>query len=153
MMAIRWHSQNQLDPSQGDYWETLGYFFGGPAIYAYAVFLNEYCVKNNVKKLGFMARDGYMIQKVFDIIKTGDVKTEYIYATRTILTLTELNYSIDSRSQMKAILDYYGLNEEQELTLESDSMRMLSKIYENQIYLEQQSFKEMQKYRKYLESF
>ena len=92
-----------------------------------------------------------MIQKVFDLVKTKDVKTKYVYATRTMLTLTELNYSIESPSQMKAILDY-GLNKERKFNIKSDPMNLLSKIYQNRIYLEEKSFAEMQKYKKYLQS-
>lgn len=61
-----------------------------------------------------MARDGYSLKKVFDIIKPEYIKTHYIYAPRIIYYLITLDFSmhlkyypIESFEVIKSVLEYY----------------------------------------------
>ena len=64
-----------------DYWWRLGYFFGGVLGYLYVTWLAEESMSRGVKHLMFVARDGYLWQRLFDSLKTG-IKTDYFYAPR-----------------------------------------------------------------------
>lgn len=74
--------------------------YAGPVLYSYAEWLVEQAVKRRVKRLYFIARDGYLIKKIVDIILSGKktgVTTSYIYGSRAVwrmASLSEENYNL-----------------------------------------------------------
>lgn len=76
--------------------------------------LKKQIIKENIKEVLFVARDGYSLKKVFDIIKPEYIKTHYIYAPRIIYYLITLDFSmhlkyypIESFEVIKSVLEYY----------------------------------------------
>ena len=60
-----------------------------------------------MNNLFFIARDGYSLQKVFDLFNTG-IKTSYIYAPRLLNLIYRLDYNSNDYSQVKAIAKFYS---------------------------------------------
>ncbi|KAG4097437.1 Haloacid dehalogenase-like hydrolase-domain-containing protein [Neocallimastix lanati (nom. inval.)] len=67
-----------------NYWYEFGYKYAGPVIFGYMQWLDEKIKKDGIKKVIFVARDGYTLEKVFNLIKISDSKTYYIYFPRKI---------------------------------------------------------------------
>ncbi len=59
--------------------------FGAPVLYSYVNWVLDTALKEEIKDLYFMARDGYVLQKIADIIiekKNLPIKTHYFYGSR-----------------------------------------------------------------------
>ncbi len=65
-----------------NYWELIGKYYGGPIAYAYSCFIKKAIIEDGISEVAFIARDGYSLKKVFDLIKNESVKTHYIYSPR-----------------------------------------------------------------------
>ena len=98
-----------------EYWKVFGFKYAGPVIYAYMNWLIQNLKADKIKDVLFVARDGYTLQKVFDILsKNYDIKSNYIYASRTFDILFNLAYKskikVDEKegiSCVRKIIDYY----------------------------------------------
>lgn len=97
-----------------NYWQDFGFRYGGPVVYGYMQWLVHQLKKDNINEALFVARDGYSLQKVFDIIKNENIKTYYYYAPRIINLVCNLNYEKNkdvNENQgfiaVKAILSYF----------------------------------------------
>lgn len=74
-----------------NYWKNLGYMFGGPLAFAYSQWLLQQAQKNDIKDLLFIARDGYSLEKVFNIVSNKSINTHYVYAARFLKHMFFLN--------------------------------------------------------------
>ncbi len=78
----------------------IGCRYVGPVLYSYAEWIVEVAIKNNIKRLYFIARDGYLIKKIVDTIlksKKVDIATKYIYGSRKawrMASLSETHYNL-----------------------------------------------------------
>ena len=86
-----------LNSSKDNYWKRLGYDIGGAICYGFTKFVIETAKVNNLEHLLFVARDGYPLLKIFNLINYTNIKGSYFYATRQIL-----NNEID-----ESYYDYY----------------------------------------------
>ncbi len=59
-----------------------GYVCFGPILYGFTKWLIDNLQKEKINKVYFMARDGYIIKKVFDVINNTNIKSYYLYASR-----------------------------------------------------------------------
>lgn len=64
-----------------DVYYEFGYLYGGLFIAGYADYIHDYARKNNIDKVLFVARDGYIIKKVYDQL-FSDIPSEYILNSR-----------------------------------------------------------------------
>ena len=74
------------------YWEHFGYEIGGPVCYGYVKWIIDEVEKNHpdITDLAFVARDGWVLQKVFDLLPhRTDLRSHYIYAPRTMNLLCQ----------------------------------------------------------------
>lgn len=74
----------------------VGCRYAGPVLYSYAEWIVGQAVKKNMKRLYFIARDGYLIKKAVDIIlksRSIDIKTKYIYGSRKAWRMPSLSES------------------------------------------------------------
>ncbi|MCL2877457.1 MAG: HAD-IA family hydrolase [Acidobacteria bacterium] len=95
-----------------NYWEKLGYYFSGLVALAFCKFIKQQSDKRNINKILFCARDGYVLQKVFNFLyKNSGIETDYIYANRVAHWYCNLVYDGDLNSEnfvsAKLILEYY----------------------------------------------
>jgi predicted HAD superfamily hydrolase len=77
--------QHIKQPVSGrSYFENFGYTYGGPAVFAYMEWLKNKLRAEGITSVLFVARDGYILKKVFDLINGGSFHTAYVYAPRII---------------------------------------------------------------------
>jgi predicted HAD superfamily hydrolase len=63
----------------------FGASFGGPVFFPYVSWVLQEAIRKNIKRLYFIARDGYILKKIADIIityKNYELETHYIYGSR-----------------------------------------------------------------------
>jgi len=96
----------------------IGCRYSGPILYNYAQWLLSECDRKDIKRLYFIARDGYLVKKIVDLIITHkklDIKTHYIYGSRRawrIPSLSRENYNLKQIlhwshiEQMKSIEEF-----------------------------------------------
>lgn len=75
----------------------FGCSYAAPILYGYVKYIIEDSLKNNTKSLYFIARDGYVLKEIADIIikkKNLDIKTKYIYGSRKAWRIPT-EYNID----------------------------------------------------------
>ena len=76
-----------------DYWTNFGYYIGGPLCYGITKYVYDEIIKENIKDIIFIARDGYTIQKIFNIINNNkNIKDYYIYAQRSINIIVNMDF-------------------------------------------------------------
>jgi hypothetical protein len=59
----------------------IGFTYGGPLILGFVNFIHKYALENNIDKIFFVSRDGYILQKVYDFLY-NDIPSKYIYWSR-----------------------------------------------------------------------
>lgn len=78
----------------------IGYRYAGPLLYSYAEWIVDQAVKKNIKRLYFIARDGYLVKQIVDILLDKgkiDITTRYIYGSRKawrMPSLSEEHYNL-----------------------------------------------------------
>lgn len=98
---------NQEYTTEQDYYENLGYEYGGIVAYQFMKFVYDNCLKNNIKDIAMVARDGYTFQKVFDILNKANLNSHYVYAPRTISNIISCRYNPDNKEQVDDFAGYY----------------------------------------------
>ncbi len=76
-----------------DYWYYFGYVWGGPLCYGLTRFVLKRILEEKIKEVIFVARDGYTIEKIFELMAPQDIRHYYIYASRSINLVCSLDYS------------------------------------------------------------
>jgi len=60
-----------------------GFIYGGLFVLGFAVWIHDFAIKNNVDKVLFIARDGYIVKKVYEMLFT-DIPCEYVLWSRSV---------------------------------------------------------------------
>lgn len=69
-----------------NYYEDFGYKNFGPILYSFCKYLYDELEKNNINKVYFLSRDGFIIKNAFDTINNNkNIKSYYMYASRRSL--------------------------------------------------------------------
>ena len=104
------------------------YLFGrdyfGPFLYGFSRWLYQEITTNHYRKIFFFSRDGYMIEKAFNLLNKSGIETEYVYFSRKSLSqallwscdnLEETLQYLSWKRYYKAaeILYFLGFNEEE----------------------------------------
>ena len=79
---------------------NIGYEVIGPTHFFYLLWIIEQAQKNNLKKLFFLSRDGYYLEKHFQKLKKKfnlDIKGEYLFSSRKLYFLPRF-YEINEES-------------------------------------------------------
>ena len=102
LSAMHWNA------SRRSYWNDFGYEYCGPACLSFMKWFEQHLGKN--KDIIFVARDGYTLEKVFNMFGHKDIKTHYIYAPRALNLLCQLNYEREGKfayEHTKTLIEYY----------------------------------------------
>lgn len=108
-----------------DYWFDFGYKYAGPVIFGYMQWLDEQLKKDDIHKALFVARDGYTLEKVFNLIKTSDVQTHYIYLSRKIarkLLYEDQNTIEKARQEYTIYLNQFNLQDHKLAMVDSTTL-------------------------------
>jgi predicted HAD superfamily hydrolase len=91
---------NEVPRFQDQYWEKFGFQYGGMVLYNFVQYIYNYCQQNKIEHIYFMARDGEIIKKVFDLLYNDPqekIQTHYMFASRRLFwgpSITELDDTI-----------------------------------------------------------
>ena len=130
------------------FWNRFGYLFGGPIAYGLTKFSLDIARKNKVNNLLYVARDGYTLKKISDILSADMFNTFYVHAQRVLAV---------------RCLGKFG--DEHNANLVLDLLREMGLVSNASTYTEKREFIEMHKgaldrfveinlenYKKYLKS-
>ena len=90
----------RADKKNGKSAYHIGCRYAGPVLYCYAEWIAAQAVKKKIKRLYFIARDGYLIKRIVDIIlkqRKIAIDTRYIYGSRKswrMASLSEEHYNL-----------------------------------------------------------
>lgn len=116
-----------LNSSKIKYFSSFGYEKFGPLLLLFCNWLLKEVKAKKIKKVYFLARDGYIMKKAFDLINVNnDIKTEYFYASRRSIivpSLWKLNdydeifnvIAFNKNITIKAFLKKVGLEDEKKI--------------------------------------
>ena len=79
-LATGWHLF-KCQHKDWTYWNRIGYLFAGVLGYLYMRMVGDDAKKRGIKHLMFVARDGYILQKIYNALYPG-FRTDYFYASR-----------------------------------------------------------------------
>lgn len=87
---------------ENEKWDAyhIGCRYAGPVLYSYAEWIVDQAIKKNITRLYFIARDGYLLKKIVDVIlevQRVDIQTKYIYGSRKawrMPSLSEEHYNL-----------------------------------------------------------
>ena len=141
--------------SQQTYYENLGYEYGGVAAYQFVKFIYSSCLKNNIKDIAMVARDGYTLQRVFNLFNKCGLNSHYVYAPRSISNIISLKYNPDSSEQVESFAGYYreALFNEKVLPDTYSYEDNLKFIEDNKANIKEFAQKKETEYLKYLSQF
>ena len=97
-------------PAADDYWTNFGYMYAGPVVYSYCRWIYNTAMASGLKKILFIARDGYLARKVFNVINQSGIKTDYVYAPRILNYTANLDYDPYLPEQPRIICEYFNQN-------------------------------------------
>lgn len=143
---------------ENNYWRNFGFIYGGPAVFSYMNWVKKQIIKENIKEVLFVARDGYSLKKVFDIIKPEYIKTHYIYAPRIIYYLIALDFKYyNLGDSVKSVLEYYKDKDEYLEKQTPSSTALYNEGYKfilsNIEIYKKLAKQEYQNYKEYIEKF
>jgi predicted HAD superfamily hydrolase len=81
-------SFQDISNSDQKFWEDFGYSTAGPLYTGFTEWLIEQIKKHELEAIYFLARDGYMIQRLFKMLRPPELAsldTHYLYASRRML--------------------------------------------------------------------
>ncbi|MFG5101120.1 DUF4422 domain-containing protein [Campylobacter lari] len=144
-----------------DYWDYFGYFYGGPVCYGLSKFVFDEAVDMDLKEFIFVARDGFTIKMIFDLLKNQfkvNIKTDYVCASRTLNLQINLEYDkelswVDKSDSIiklykQQIKDFQNIDEE---ALDEKTKQKL--VEKNLFLLQKYAFSFREKYYKYINKF
>lgn len=68
-----------------NYWHQFGYEIAGPVCYAFAKWVSEMVqLHPDISGIAFVARDGWLLKKIYDMLPSASCKTAYVYASRLL---------------------------------------------------------------------
>lgn len=92
------------------YWYNFGYIYAAPILYSYVKWLVKEFKKDNIKETLFVSRDGYILRKLFDLVKTDSgIKSHYVYASRKLLK-KYTNCSKENENAFRAYIESLNLS-------------------------------------------
>lgn len=101
ILVEKYTKHRSLFKNQEQYWKDFGYCIGGPIGYGFTNFILKQAINNKYDELLFIARDGYVLQKLTNILKSNkSLKTYYIYAQRILRARMLLDYGDEHNADL-----------------------------------------------------
>ena len=110
----------------------LGACYGGPLFYDYVNWIIEQAIKRKIKRLYFIARDGYILKIMSDIIikeHNYDIQTKYIYGSRDAWRLASILSNKEDITQ--TLLNSVEINNVEDF---ADVIHIDEKVLKNNIH-------------------
>ena len=101
------HALQCKDTNETEYYHNLGYMYGGPLANQFMNFVYSNCLKNKIKDVVMVARDGYSFCRVFDLLNAAKLNAHYVYAPRAVSHAISLHFDKTNHNQVKSVAEYY----------------------------------------------
>lgn len=88
-----------------DFYQRLGYAVVGPILYGYCKWLYEQVKRSHIKKVFFLAREGYFLKRGFDLLGCEDIASEVIQVSRISVT-RPLLHKAERMDELLKLLDF-----------------------------------------------
>src|SRR3989344_6739482 len=75
------------------FWKNFGYSYAGILYLGFLNWLKDKLIESNISEVFFFARDGWIMEKTFDIIfpnSSSNVHTHYLYSSRRMFNIASL---------------------------------------------------------------
>lgn len=139
--AIRVVETNNPDK---DFWYNLGVKVGGPLYLGLLQWIEKELQNQNIHRVYFLSRDGYILNKLFD--QFGKKESTYLYASRRALLLASID-ELDEDAlnnlppytfgqQVKEILEYLNIDRIKEKMVNEVGFDSLDSIIKNPVDFE-----------------
>ena len=151
----------------------FGWKYFGPFLLGFTKWLNSKLQNDKTEKVYFFSRDGYMMEKAYQLLNTKKMKTEYVYFSRKSIRQALLYRCTNFEESLKymtvekfvslgKILEYYGFSEQERKKLAKENNwnllseyqyeKLLSNVFIKNIYeaLEEKIREKSEKQRVYL---
>ena len=99
---------SQYTNTSKDYWNAFGYRYAGPIVYAYVNYIYQIAKQEKLSKILFVARDGYIAEKVFNIINKDEIKSHYVYAPRILNYTANLDFNHKLSESPRIVCEYFN---------------------------------------------
>ncbi|MCL2607812.1 MAG: hypothetical protein FWD92_04595 [Methanomassiliicoccaceae archaeon] len=89
-----------------DYWYDIAYRFGGPV----SSFFTRFIISNITKDTGtilFISRDGYNLQKIYEILSGDPIDNHYVYASRMFAVIFGGNIT-DNKDCAECLFEHFS---------------------------------------------
>ena len=142
-----------------NYWYKLGFNYGGAFIFSYMFWLRNILSQDNINEILFVARDGYTLEKVYNLLQNNNENTHYFYAPRLISMCCTLDIEDKIRASefecvdaISSIINYY--KSQTKSNIDNSELKTkneyLSFWEQHKSYYQKLSQKETEKYKEYL---
>lgn len=74
-----------------NYWKVIGYMLGGPIALSFVKYIENVQIDEKLDALWFIARDGYVLQKVYEKIVKNSIPHDYVFGSRGIINNAKSN--------------------------------------------------------------
>lgn len=91
-IGLKWEKPETED-WKGDAYQ-IGSRYAGAVLYSYAEWVVDQAIKRSLKRLYFIARDGFLVKEIVDVIlseRKADISTAYIYGSRKAWRMPSLS--------------------------------------------------------------
>lgn len=157
-----WDKQKNLETSvlfgllaqkqERSYWKNIGFTYAGPALYAYTYWLYQKLAKDKQTDALFVARDGWMLKKIFESFPPIKVKPHYVYAPRGLKYFLDF-YCQGGRELSKNALDYLFEKVSGKGVKEISQKKKKAVLQTHADVLHQTAETELKAYQRYLQGF
>ena len=103
LLALRSASAQEY-AGRKEYFENIGYQYGGVVAWQFVKFVYDNCVKNGLKDIAFVERDGYTLNRVFDLFNFKRLNFGYVYAPWTLSGIISPLSGSDSEDLLEAYI-------------------------------------------------
>lgn len=104
--------KNNLD-SNSNYYYNIGFSKFGCLLYGFCNWLYKNICENNIKKVYFLSRDGFIIKKAFEILYSDkNLEIKYLYISRRAIRVPTLflNSNFENLNTSINMSNYFDLN-------------------------------------------
>lgn len=92
--------------AEKDYFQSIGYQLGGFLAYQYISWISHKASQDEIKDILFVARDGYTLKKVMELINP-DINSKYVYAPRKLSLGLSLDFDNNNLDQVHSVANFY----------------------------------------------
>lgn len=137
------------------YFNSIGYLLGGSLAYQFLVWIGQECKKNKIQNILFVARDGYSLSKMMNIINPEFV-SKYVYAPRKLSLSLSMGFNENSLDQVHCVANFYKKEMDVKITKNNENFPVLNRdlefIHENSFEISKIREKYIKDYISYMKS-